>query len=111
MTPSRTAGTHQLRHHFASELVASGTDLETVRRLLGHADLLTTQRYVHSLAISDRQARRAVAKVTPKPKPAPALPACAADFTAYKTSRTPPSPPPPPPSSSPRSPPSSSSPH
>jgi integrase len=69
MTPSRTTGTHQLRHHFASELVAGGTDLETVRRLLRHADLLTTQQYVHSLAISDRQARKAVAKVTPKAKP------------------------------------------
>jgi len=89
MTPGRTNGTHQLRHHFASELVAKGTDLETVRRLLRHADLLTTQTYIHSLAISDAQSRKAVAKVTPKParrKPG-GLPSGVADFGAYRNRR------------------------
>lgn len=88
MTPNRSTGTHQLRHHFASELVAAGTDLETVRRLLGHADVMTTAAYIHSLAISDQQARRAVAKVTPRPKRPAALPAGVADFGAYRIRRT-----------------------
>lgn len=39
---------HKLRHSYATYMLQSGADLETLRALLGHVDITTTQRYVHS---------------------------------------------------------------
>ncbi|MXY39934.1 MAG: site-specific integrase [Rhodospirillaceae bacterium] len=38
---------HDCRHSFASHAVMSGLDLYTVGRLLGHADIASTERYAH----------------------------------------------------------------
>jgi integrase len=51
---------HDLRHHFASELINHGVDLYTVGALLGHSTPATTQRYAHLATASLKAAMRKI---------------------------------------------------
>ena len=54
---------HDLRHTFASRLVAKGVDLITIKELLGHHSVRITERYTHSYS---EQKKRAVERLTSK---------------------------------------------
>lgn len=47
---------HDLRHLCGTFLVMNGADIETIRSILGHRDLSTTQRYLHVVNEHKKQA-------------------------------------------------------
>ncbi len=53
---ARVITPHALRHTTATELSSLGTPLPVIQGVLGHADVRTTQRYVHVNGIQRRSA-------------------------------------------------------
>lgn len=51
---------HDLRHLCGTFLVMNGVDLETVRTILGHRDLSTTQKYLHVVNAHKRTAMQKI---------------------------------------------------
>lgn len=61
VTPGRENGFHQLRHHYASQLLADGVDIRALAEYLGHSDPGFTLRvYCHLLPSGADRARRAI---------------------------------------------------
>jgi site-specific recombinase XerD len=46
----------ELRHNFATRLIENGTDIYTLKELLGHEEIATTEKYLAVLATSKRRA-------------------------------------------------------
>lgn len=59
---------HDLRHAHASWLLAGGADLQVVKERLGHADIATTARYLHTLPEADETALEALSAIRNRAK-------------------------------------------
>ena len=69
---------HDLRHAHASWLLAGGSDLKSVMDRMGHAQITTTQKYLHSLPDADTKnltaldrTRNSAPSSTPRSRPEP----------------------------------------
>jgi integrase len=58
---------HDLRHAHASWLLAGGADLKGVMDRMGHAQIQTTQKYLHTLPDTDQKNLDALTRMTGRP--------------------------------------------
>ncbi len=59
--PGRDAGFHQLRHHYASRLLADGVDIKALSEALGHhAASFTLDVYAHMMPTASDRIRAAI---------------------------------------------------
>jgi len=65
------ARVHDLRHAHASWLLAGGSDIKSVMDRMGHAQITTTQKYLHTLPDADQKNLTALDRMR---NPAPASP-------------------------------------
>ena len=72
--PRNKATFHSLRHTFASRLVENGTDLYTVKELLGHSTLAMTERYSHVSNQSLESAIKSMERATKEKTTADVIP-------------------------------------
>ena len=54
---------HDLRHAHASWLLAGGADLKSVMDRMGHAQIQTTQKYLHALPDADQKNLNALNRI------------------------------------------------
>lgn len=60
---------HDLRHSAATMLIKSGADLNTVKNMLGHTKIETTERYLHTdFETAAAAAQKVVAGIFPETK-------------------------------------------
>ena len=60
---------HDLRHAHASWLLAGGSDLKSVMDRMGHAQITTTQKYLHTLPDADTKNLTALDRIRNPPLP------------------------------------------
>lgn len=60
---------HDLRHAHASWLLAGGSDLKSVMERMGHAQIQTTQKYLHTLPEADQKNLDALNRMTQSQQP------------------------------------------
>ena len=65
VTNNQKISPHSLRHTFATHLLNNGADLVSLKELLGHSDLSSTQIYTH---VNIEQMKKAFKKAHPHAK-------------------------------------------